>query len=679
MRNKTLAALSAVLLLTLGARAGVDPQYFDLSVKPQDDFFRYVNGTWLKTVVMPADQARWGSFTELAQRNLENLHGICERVATPGSAHTPIEQMVGDFYASGMDEAAINAAGVKPLQPEFDRIAALQTPADVMGELAHLRLMGVRAGFNFFGSADQRDSNTVLAELGQGGLGLASSDAPRDADRDYYFNDDEKSQAIRTQYVAHIAKMFELLGDTPAAAQAEAQSVMKLETALAQASLKRVQLRNPLATYHKIKLADLTSSTGNIDWTGYFKVIGAPAFTDLNLAEPEFFKAFAVQLNQTPVGEWKTYLRWHLIRRAAPFLGDQFASENFQFFGTALTGASEPAPRWKRVVSEIDNRAGEALGQLYVAQYFPPEAKARVLQLVANIRAALRERLQHLEWMDETTRARAVAKLDAYSVKMGYPDKWRDFSALKIDRGPYVLNVFRAAEFDAHYALAKIAGPVDKTEWGMTTPTVNAYYSQSVNGITFPAGILQPPFFDAKADDAVNYGGIGVVIGHEMTHGFDDTGRQFDAQGNFTDWWTPESAAKFKERSGAIVKQFSGYATADDPKVHLNGELTQGENIADLGGLKVAYAALEKALAGQPRTKIDGFTPEQRFFISHATVWRDIMRPAEQVRRARVDPHSPGMWRVNGPLSNLDEFAAAFDVPEGAPMRRPATERVTIW
>jgi putative endopeptidase len=676
MRKLIWAVFAAALTLCHTTRAGIDLPYFDRSIKPQDDFFGYVNGTWLKTVVIPADMARYASFNRLQENNWNNLHALCEQAAAKPGA-TAAERFVGDFYASGMDESAIDQAGAKPLQPELEQIAAIKTTSDVLRALGHLRMIGVQAGFRFDSAPDEKNSTTEIAELTQGGLGLAISDQTRDADRDYYFNSDEKSQTLREAYVTHIAKMFVLLGYAPDSTRGAAERVMKLETELARVSASRVQLRDPQTNYHKIKFTELVGYTGDLDWASYLGETNAPAFAELNLAQPPFFKGFAALLKSAPVDDWRLYLRWQLIRRAAPFLGESFASAHFQFFGTAMTGVTEQEPRGKRVVVTIDNSIGDALGQIYVAHYFPPAAKARALELVGNVRAALRERLQTLEWMDEPTRAKAVAKLDAFTVKIGYPDKWKDYSSAHIDRGPYVLNVFRAAEYESRRDLAKIGRPFDKTEWQMTPPTVNAYYSQQVNGITFPAGILQPPFFDAQADDALNYGGIGVVIGHEMTHGFDDSGRQYDAQGNLNNWWTPESAAQFKQRAAGIVKQFSEYVAIGD--VHLNGELTQGENIADLGGLRVAYAALEKALTGKSRPNLDGFTPEQRFFISHATVWRDIMRPAEALRRARVDPHSPGRWRVNGPLSNLDEFAKAFAVPEGAPMRRPAEKRVTIW
>jgi predicted metalloendopeptidase len=658
--------------------AGVEPAFFDPTIKPQDDFYQYVNGKWLKTVVIPSDMARYASFTKLQEDNWAKLHDVCDAAATSGAKATGAEKLVGDFYASGMDVAAINAAGVAPLAPEFERIERLRAPADVMSALGHLRMLGVHAGFGFSSSPDDKNSAMYIAEIDQGGLGLAISDAGRDADRDYYLNTEPKAQKLRDEYVAHIVTVFQLLGDSPDAARAAAKRVLRLETALARASFSRVELRDPQANYHKITSTELAGYFGDAGlWRAYLAETNAPAFNELNLGQPGFLKGFVEQLRTAPIEDWKAYLRWHLIRRASPYLGDAFATEHFKFFGTAMTGVAAQEPRWKRVVKATDGSIGDALGQLYVERFFPPTAKARALELVGHVRAALRHRLETLEWMDAPTRAKAVAKLDAFTVKIGYPDKWKDYRTAGIARQPYVLNALRATEFEVRRALAKINQPVDKTEWNMTAATVNAYYSSSINGITFPAGILQPPFFDATADDAVNYGGIGVVIGHEMTHGFDDSGRQYDANGNLTDWWTPECATRFKERAGKIVQQFSDYVAIDD--VYLNGKLTQGENIADLGGLRVAYAALEQALVGKPRPLIDGFTPEQRFFISHATVWRDAMVPAEAVRRAKVDPHSPGRWRVNGPLSNLDEFAAAFHVPEGAPMRRPASERVEIW
>jgi predicted metalloendopeptidase len=669
MFKPMLAATVAAFSLALGAHASVDLSTFDLSVKPQDDFFRYANGTWLKNTPIPPEYSRWGSFNELSVRNIEDLNKICQAAAAKGANGSPLDKMVGDFYTSGMDLAAVNAAGADPIKPELDLIAAVKTPADVMAEIAHLQSIGCPVGFAFFAAADAKNSDMAIGQLRQGGLGLPN--------RDYYINDDDKSKKIREQYVEHVSKTLQLLGDAPAAADAGAKAVLALETELAKASLSPEVLRNPYASYHKMPVADLAKYTGDVDWPGFFQSVGAPAMETINFQQPDFFKEFSAELTAVPVSDWQTYLRWHLGRHESPYLSEAFVKEHFHFYSETLSGTKKDLDRWKKVVAEVDGDVGEALGQLYVAEYFPPEAKARVLKLVADLRSALREDLATLSWMDDATRAKAIVKLDAFTVKMGYPDKWRDYSALKIDRGPYVLNVMRADTFEERRLMAKIGKPVDRAEWGMTPPTVNAYYNPSRNEIVFPAGILQPPFFDPKADDAVNYGGIGAVIGHEMTHGFDDQGRQYDPQGNLTDWWTADSANKFKARAAGIVKQFDDYTVLDG--VHLIGARTQGENIADLGGLKIAYAALQKALAGKPREKIDGFTPEQRFFISFASIWRGEARPEELRQRIKIDPHSPFEFRCNGPLSNLDEFAAAFDVPEGAPMRRPAADRVTIW
>ena len=666
---KTVLAACAALALCGIARAAFLPDNFDPSVKPQDDFYRYVNGGWIKKTKFPTGYTRWGSFDELQERNEEALHLLCQRASAQDNHAAAVERMVGDFFSSGMDEATINDAGVSPLRFELDRIDAVKTPAGVLVELAHLHSLGVSAGFAFSSGADDKDSTREIAQLYQGGLGLP--------ERDYYFRDDPKSKQLRERYVAHVARMLELLGDTPQASQAGAQAVLKLETTLAQGSLPRVALRNPYASYHKMTLEKASSIAPGIDWKLYFEQTSAPKFDTLNFAHPDFFKGFAAALAQTPVGDWRTYMRWHLVRTYAPYLNEAFFRENFAFYETTLSGAEAPKPRWQRVVATIDGCIGEALGQLYVAEYFPPEAKARALELVGNLRAALHDRIQTLEWMDGPTRAKAQAKLDAFTVKIGYPDKWRDYSTLIIDRGPYVLNVLRSNAFEVRRRLSKIGGLVDRSEWGMTPSTVNAYYRPSANEIVFPAGILQPPFFDAQADDAVNYGGIGAVIGHEMTHGYDDSGRQFDGQGNLTDWWTVDSAARFKTRAGAIVKQYNGFYVF--PDLHVNGELTQGENIADLGGIRIAYAALQKALAGRPHDAIAGFTPEQRFFLSFGSLWAVLYTPDRMRLQVHTNPHSPGEFRCNGTLSNVDEFAAAFGVPEGAPMRRPAADRVTIW
>ena len=669
MSKLSLAAALALLAFPPLARADFVPANFDPTVKPQDDFYRYANGSWLKQAKIPAAYPRWGAFDELNERNEESLRVLCERATAQSDQVTPAEQMVGDFYASAMDEGASNQAGFAPLQFELERLDGLKSPADVLAELAHFNALGVPAGFVFDSTPDYENSAMEIAEVRQAGLGLP--------DRDYYFRTDEKSVKLRQQYVAHIARMLRLIGESAATAEAGAKAVMKLETALAAGSLSPVQLRDPHASCHKMSLAGAAKAAPGIDWRAYFAKTEAPAFTELNLAHPEFFKAVAAALAGISVADWQSYLRWQFIHAYAPYLSNDFVGANFDFYGVTLTGTKALKARWKRAVRAIDGSVGEALGQLYVAAYFPPEAKARVLQLVGNLRSALRARLETLAWMDEPTRAKALAKLDAITVKIGYPDRWRDYRSLVIDRGPYVLNVLKAGAFEARRNLKKIGTPVDRGEWEMTPPTVNAYYDPSHNEIVFPAGILQRPFFDAEADDAVNYGAIGAVIGHEMTHGFDDEGRQFDLRGNLTDWWTPESATRFNQRAAGIVRQFGAYAPF--PDLHLNGELTEGENIADLGGVKLAYAALEKALGDRPRDRVAGFTPEQRFFLSYASNWRVRYRPEALRLQINTNPHSPGEFRCNGPLSNLEEFAAAFEVPAGAPMRRSATERVEIW
>ena len=667
MQKFPLASAAIAMVLPLAVSAAIELKNLDTSVKPADDFFLYANGGWLKANPVPAAYSQWGAFHEVDEFNKQALHAILEKAAKvekPGS----LEDLVGSFYASGMNEAAVNLAGSTPLRPELDRFANISAASDVQAAVTALHKFGVRAGFVFTSEPDPKDSTMVIAGMGQGGLGLP--------DRDYYFREDEKSQKLREQYVAHVTKLLELAGDSPADAKAAADAVMRLETALAKGSKTNVELRDPVANYHKFAIPELQKLTPHFDWKAYFTASGLkePAFVDVG--QPEFFAALDAQLGTAPVADWRAYLRWQLLHGAAPYLSAAFVNENFDFYGKSLTGAKELRDRWKRVLDTVDRSAGEALGQLYVTENFPPDSKRRMLALVENLRLALGDRLKTLEWMDEPTRAKALEKLAAFGVKIGYPDKWIDYASLKVDRGPYVRNVFRAAEFNHRRDIAKIGQPVDKLEWQMSPPTVNAYYDPQRNEIVFPAGILQAPFFDAKADDAVNYGGIGAVIGHEMTHGFDDQGRQFDAAGNLADWWTPECAKRFLERSGAIVKQFAAYTAIDELK--LNGELTQGENIADLGGLKIAYAAFKKATAGKSQEKIDGFTPDQRFFLSWGTVWHTNVRDAALRLQVNTDPHSPARFRVNGPVSNLVEFYEAFGIPEGAQMRRAATDRVTI-
>ncbi|MGE5209114.1 MAG: M13 family metallopeptidase [Alphaproteobacteria bacterium] len=652
----------------------IDSSNFDSSMKPADDFFLYANGGWIKRTEIPPEYTRWGSFNELIERNNDALHAIAEKAQNTkiDPRMAPAVQKVGDFYASGMDEKTIEASGAKPLDEEFKAIEAVNDRKALLKEIAHLHSMGIPVLFNFGSAPDSKDSTHEIAQAVQGGLGLP--------DRDYYTKTDEASKKLREQYVDHIAKMLTLLGDPASKAQDEAKKILALETKLAQASRTRVQLRDPQKNYNKMQVRQLQDLTPDWNWGEYFNAISLLTPQDVNVHQPEFFKTADQVFKETPLDDFKTYLRWHLIDAAASDLSKDFVDEDFNFKERTLRGAQQIKPRWKRVVTSEDGAIGEALGKLYVAYNFPPEAKARALEMVNNLKAALAERIKTLDWMDQPTKEQALKKLAAMQVKIGYPDKWLDYSMLSIDRGPYVLNDIRASQFATTRDLNKIGKPVDPTEWGMTPPTVNAYYQPNRNEIVFPAGILQPPFFYANADDAVNYGAIGAVIGHEMTHGFDDQGRQFDANGNLRDWWSKKSADEYNKRRKEVVAQYNAYEAL--PGLHVNGELTQGENIADIGGVKLAYAALQKALAKHPeeRTgKIDGFTPEQRFFLSFAAIWRSKIRDEDQKLRLNTDPHSPAHFRVNGPLSDLPEFQQAFNIPNNAPMVRPADKRVNIW
>ena len=654
---------------------GIDIISLDKTCKPCQDFYRYANGEWLKKNPIPPAYPSWGRFTELAERNREHLHQILEKAAAnrnpaPGSN----EQKIGDFYASCMDEKQVNAEGIKPLAPEFERLQAIKNLTDLQAEVARLQLEGVNALFDFGSTQDAKNSSQVIGGAEQGGLGLP--------DRDYYLDTgnksvDEKNSEIRSKYVEHVAKMFQLMGDAEAGAAAEAKTVMDLETRLAKVSMNRVDRRDPDKTYHKMSRDELKALTPNLSWDSYFTEVGHPGIATVDVAQPDFFKGLSADLGEVSLEDWKTYLRWHLIDAAAPALSQPFVDENFNFQGRVLQGTQEILPRWKRCVRATDHELGEALGQVYVEQYFPPEAKARALEMVDNLTAALREDLQTLPWMGEATRQQALTKLNAFTRKIGYPDKWRDYSAYHVDRGPYVLNLLRGAEFESKRDLNKIGKPVDRTEWGMTPPTVNAYYDPLLNEIVFPAGILQPPFFDPKADDASNYGAMGAVIGHEMTHGFDDQGRKFDAHGNLRDWWTAEDAKNYNARAECVEKQFDGYEVQKG--LRENGKLVLGESIADLGGLTIAYRALEKALEGKPRPLVDGMTPEQRLFLAYAQVWAANDRPEFERLLVNTNPHPLDRFRAIAAPSNMPAFAQAFDCKGGDDMVRPAGSRCQIW
>lgn len=650
---------------------GLDLTSIATSIQPCQDFYLYANGHWLSWNPIPADQTAWGAGHELNERNLAVLHQILEGAArnTTAPKGSAIRK-VGDFYRAGMDEAKIEADGVKPLQKEFARISVIKDIPGLQDEFAHLHRLNIKPAYTFFAYQDAKDSSRIIANLYQGGLGLP--------DRDYYINEDDRSREIRKQYLEHIARMLELLGDRALTAADEAKTVMDLETRLAKSSMTQVELRDPTAVYHKMSLEEVGALTAGYSWTRYFAGIGLSNPGDINVAQPEFFKELGRMFATIPLNDWKTYLRWHLISSTASRLSSPFVNESFRFNGTILRGAKALRPRWKRVLTTTDQDLGDALGQLYVERAFSPEAKARAKALVANLKVALRDRLLALEWISEATRTQALRKLDAIAVKIGYPDKWRDYSGLAVDAGSYVLNHLKASEYEFDRNLKKIGKPIDRAEWGVTTPTVDAYYDASFNEIVFPAGILQPPYFDAKADDATNYGGIGSIIGHELTHGFDDQGRHFDAAGNLKNWWTAEDERNYNTRAALIEKQFSNYIAMDTLRV--NGKLTMGENIADLGGLKIAYLALQKSLEGKPRPPtIDGYTPEQRFFLAFAQKWRRNTRPEALRLQIATDPHSPARLRVLGPLSNLPEFFKAFGCEGRRSIERPEALRVKIW
>jgi putative endopeptidase len=652
----------------------LDASNRDTSAKPQDDFFMYANGGWIKRTQIPPEYSRWGSFNELIENNNDALHEIAEKAERThiDPRLAPETQKVSDYYASGMDEKTIEAMRTKPLDDEFKKIEGIKDRNDLLKEIARFHSVGVGVLFGFGSGQDAKDSTHDIAQAVQGGLGMP--------DRDYFTKTDEASKKLREQYVEHVAKMLTLLGEPAAAATEQARKILALETKLAEASRTRVELRDPQKNYNKMSVRELQDLTPDWKWSDYFNDLNLLEPDSINVRQPEFFKAASDVFKSASLDDCKAYLRWHLINAAAEELSKDFVDEDFNFKERTLRGTEKIKPRWKRVIASTDDAIGEALGKLYVAFYFPPEAKARALELVENLKEALADKIKTLDWMDEPTKQEALKKLAAMRVKIGYPDKWLDYSLLPVDRGPFVLNAMRAAKFETTRDLNKIGKLVDPTEWGMTPPTVNAYYNPNMNEIVFPAGILQPPFFYANADDAVNYGGIGAVIGHEMTHGFDDQGRQFDAAGNLRDWWTPQSAAEYDKRRKAIVDQYNEYEPL--PGLHVNGELTQGENIADIGGVKLAYAALQKALDKSPQErekKIDGLTPEQRFFLSFATIWKSKQRDEELKLRLNTDPHSPARYRVDGPLSNLTEFQKAFNLPDSCPMVRSPEKRVNIW
>ena len=671
------AGLASIIVLALAnphvraavhLQSGIDPANLDRTCKPCQDFYQFANGGWIKKHPIPAAYPAYSNFQALADRNRDVLHGILDQAANAHAKPGSNEQKIGDYYASCMNVAAIDAAGTKPIAPLLD-LAANANASNIGDTLATLHKDGVDAFFNFGAEPDFKNSAENIAGLGQGGLGMP--------DRDYYLKDDEKTKSIRSAYQAHVEKMFELLGDAPETAKSEAASVLSVETELAKNELSRVERRNPQNIYHKMGFSAVQTLAPQMQFAEYFKDNGVAQSVPINVSEPDFFKALSAQVSSLTPADLHAYLRWHVVHSYATALPTAFVDENFNFYSKTLQGTTEQLARWKRCVRSTDGALGEALGQFYVAKTFPPSAKAQSLAMVKNIKSELRSDLSTLSWMSPQTRAKAVAKLDAFLLKIGYPDKWRDYSNLKITRASYAENILADSRFETAFDLAKIGKKVDRKEWGMTPPTVNAYYNPTINEIVFPAGILQPPFFNKDADMAVNYGAIGAVVGHESTHGFDDEGRQFDAQGNLTDWWTPEDAARFKTRAQCVVDQWNKLEPV--PGVHENGALVQGEEIADLGGLTIAYKAFEKWQAHHPRRVIDGFTPEQRFFLGFAQVWAGSERPEFIRLLAQTDVHGYDKFRVNQTLSDMPEFAKAFFCKLNQPMVRPKSEQCQIW
>jgi putative endopeptidase len=632
----------------------------------------FVNSKWLAANPIPSDRTTWGSFEMLGERSLAANKQIAEAQAARSDA-SGVDKLVGDFYATGMDEAKVNAAGATPIQPMLDRIAAIKTPADVAQYLRQDFAAGAGDLFNFYSNADFHDSQLMIAYADQGGLSLP--------ERAYYLEDgkDGSYKKIREAFVAHLGKQLQNAGIAAADADKQAADVLAFETRLAKASLSPIELRDPNNQYNFVKVADADKKSANFPWSEFLKAQGL-SVDGFSLSQPKFFAEVDRMVKDAPVAQWQAYLRTRLIDRMAPYLADSFSNEQFDFYGKTLRGQQEQKPRWKRVLGATENNVGEALGQLYVKQYFPAESKAEMEKLVDNLRASLKARLEKLDWMSADTKAKAIEKWDSFMPKIGYPDKWRSWDGLATNRDGYAQNVLAASKFNYDWLMGKVGKPVDRTEWGMTPQTVNAYYNPQQNEIVFPAAILQPPFFDPKADPAMNYGGIGAVIGHEMLHGYDDQGAQFDAKGNFVNWWQAADKKGFEARTAKLVKQFDDYRSIDNLPV--KGQLTLGENIADIGGLTVAYDALQKALADagkSPDEKIDGYTENQRFFLNWATVWRRNFAPEELKVRLNTDPHAPANFRAIGAPSNMPAFATAFQCKAGDAMVRPDDKRVVIW
>jgi putative endopeptidase len=648
----------------------IDRANMDTTIRPGDNFFLYANGAWLKRTDIPNDKTRWGSFDELRDRTNKDVKALLEAVAASSNAKAgSVERNIADFYKSGMDTAAIEKAGITPLKPVLDRINAITNVQQLLDEVALEYTQGISTIIAGYIAPDDKEVTKLIPQFTQAGLGLPS--------KDYYTDKDANAVKNREAYKKYIANLLKLYGQDEATASKNADAIFALETKLALSSLRPVEMRDPQRLYNKYSVKSFSNQTPGIDWAAFFDKVKIKGQDSMLVAVPSYYKEVAIQLNATPLDVWKQYLIFHSISDMAPFLSSNFANARFEFYNKTLRGQKEQAPRWERVMDVINGSIGDQLGQLYVDKHFKPEAKERMLELVNNLQTAFRERIAKLDWMSDATKAKATNKLNTFVKKIGYPDKWKDYSSLKIVPDNYVQNVLNAAEFEYNYNLSKLGKPVDKSEWFMTPNTVNAYYNPAFNEIVFPAAILQFPFFDFDADDAINYGGIGAVIGHEMTHGFDDQGAQYDADGNLKNWWTEEDFKKFNAKTDVVRKQFDAYTILGD--VHVDGSLTLGENLADLGGIAIAYDAFKKTKQGQSNELIDGFTPDQRFFLSWAQVWRGKATDETARQLIKIDPHSPGEWRGNGPLSNFEPFYKAFNIKEGDAMYRPDSIRAKVW
>ena len=671
MKKITVLAVLAYSFVGFAQSPCIDIKNFDKSVKPGDNFFLYVNGSWMKKNPIPASEARWGSFNIIGQENDKALLTILKELANTNAEPGSAKQKAGDFYFTAMDTAAIERSGITSLTEEFSKIDQISNPNQLMNVVAHLHMIGIRPLFSFSVEPDPKSSSENILILNQAGLSLP--------DMDYYANPDTSINNIRLKYKTHIANMFSLMGEKPETAYQNAELIFEMESELASVSMTRVQLRDIQAQYNKMQSPELTIMVPEINWVVYFSELGIYGkVRNVIVSQPKFFARVNAMIADHSLNEWKIYLRWHLLNSTADLLSSIFSREHFNFYEKPLSGAKQQKPRWKKVVRQADDVLGELLGQLYIEKNFSAESKKKVNEMVDNLFEAYKEHINSRTWMSEATKQQAQRKLSTIMRKLAYPDKWRDYSTLEIKRDAYVLNCLRGNEFQMKFMFNKLGKPIDKTEWGMTPSTVNAYYNPSYNEIVFPAGIMHSPFFDPNADDAVNYGAMGSVIGHELTHGFDDQGSQYDWEGNLKNWWTKDDSTQFRDRTKMVVKQYNNFVTRDTLKV--NGELTQGENIADLGGLTLAYAAYQISLKGKPAPlPIDGLTSDQRFFISWAQVWRGDMRTEALKNLLKTNPHSPYNARVNVPLSNLDAFYRAFNIKPGDKLYRRENDRVEIW